>query len=300
MTTLNSTFGHCEDSVNPMQSGDMSIDGPSIDKESPPRYVTFRKGMANSDVLELRNDFQTFQTTMLNMLESWFNKQDEKLAKFMKDFENIKTSIKYMNDSFEEIKSKTEDVAKRVSELEKHSANSNDSLRLLQLEDKIDAMEQQARMCNVEISNLPEKRGEDLPAILENLAAHIKMPLNKQDIVSIHRVPQATAGSTRPKNIIVKLTSRLLRDNFIAAVRLNKGIDSPQLGISGTPYKIYVNEHLTLKKKNLFRETRETARKHGFRFVWVKHGTILVRASETTPIIAIRSDKDLSKMEHKK
>lgn len=94
MTTLNSTFGPCD--VNPHEA-DMSCDGSLIDKESPPQFVTVRRGTANPDALDLRKDFQTFQSTMMNMLERWFERQDEKFAAFITDFNDIKDSITFMN-----------------------------------------------------------------------------------------------------------------------------------------------------------------------------------------------------------
>lgn len=297
MDTFKSVFGQSEEQRKMAKSRVKSPDGSCLEEDSPTHNVTIRKGTSNSDIQELRNDFQSFQTRILAMLETWLGKQDEKFAKFYEDFNDIKTSIKFMNENYEDLKFKTEELSKRMDALEiKQNLQTRELLHLNELEFKLDTMEQQARMSNIEISNLPEKRGENLPVILENIASNINVPLNKQDVVSIHRVPHASNDNTRPKNIIVKFSSRILRDNILSAIRLKKGIDSVKLGISGSLHKIYVNEHLTLKNKSLFRETREAARKSGYRFVWVKHGTILVRAKETSPVIAIRSKTDLSKI----
>ncbi|XP_047543296.1 uncharacterized protein LOC125075632 [Vanessa atalanta] len=59
------------------------------------------------------------------------------------------------------------------------------------LEAKIDMMEQQARQCNLEIANVPERRGENLIKIIEELGTAIKLTINAGDIVSAHRVPHA-------------------------------------------------------------------------------------------------------------
>ncbi|KAL4713824.1 hypothetical protein ACJJTC_015478 [Scirpophaga incertulas] len=166
------------------------------------------------------------------------------------------------------------------------------------LEYKLSTMEQQARHCNIEISNMPERRGENLLSTVEMLGDLIKCPIRSMDVVAIHRVPHADQKNSRPKNIIIKLTSRILRDNILSAYRAcaKKGLDSSQLSIAGTPRTIYLNEHLTLSNKILFRQSREAAKKHEFKFVWVKHGVILVRKSETSPIFAIRCSDDISKI----
>ncbi|XP_063822153.1 uncharacterized protein LOC135072130 [Ostrinia nubilalis] len=143
------------------------------------------------------------------------------------------------------------------------------------LEQKLTAMEQNARQCNLEICYIPERRGENLISIAESLGGIIACPIRASDIVSIHRVPHADSKIKRPKNVIVKLTNRMLRDNVISACRSTKGLDSSKLSISGPPATIYVNEHLTINNKLLFRQCRENARKQAYKYVWVKHGTIL-------------------------
>lgn len=167
---------------------------------------------------------------------------------------------------------------------------------VLGLEIKIDTLEQQARQCNVEICNVPERRSENLITLMENISTKINCSINQRDIIAIHRVPHAHKESNKPKNIVVKLSSRILRDNLLSAFRLAKGVKTDQLGISGTVQSVYMNEHLTLKNKRLFRTCREAANKNNFKFVWVKHATILVREKDGTPAMAIRSPQDISKI----
>jgi hypothetical protein len=129
---------------------------------------------------------------------------------------------------------------------------------------------------------MPERRNENLVSIVELLGDVLKCPIRSADIIAVHRVPHADQRNSRPKNIIVKFSSRIQRDNILAAYRANKGLDSSQLSITGTPYTVYLNEHLTLNNKMLFRQCREAAKKYEFKFVWVKHGIVLVSKSETT------------------
>ncbi|KOB72187.1 Zinc finger DNA binding protein, partial [Operophtera brumata] len=176
----------------------MSVDGSLIEKESPPQYVTQRGVVSSTEIQELRAEFRAIVTSM----EKWFTRQDEKISKVIDDFNDMKASIKFISDGYEDIKTKTEAVSQR---------------------------------CNAEVGNLPEKRGENLVAFLENIADLVKMSISQQDIVAIHRVRQANSGSSHPKNVVVKFSSRILRDSFLAAVRIRKGITTEQLGISGWP-----------------------------------------------------------------
>lgn len=294
MTSMNTTFRQDQSDAGEQEcrSGEMSVDGSLIEKESPPQYVTQRKAVSSSEIQELRGEFRSMVSTM----EKWFSRQDENFSKMIGDFNDMKASIKFVSDGYEDLKTQTGAITQRVAKLEHQSPGIHDNAsRIAELQAKLDLMDQQARQCNAEVGNLPEKRGENLVALLENIADLVKIPINQQDIVAVHRVPQANSGSPRPKNIVVKFSSRMLRDNFLAAVRLHKGMTTEQLGVSGPTHKIYINEHLTLKNKDLFRQAREAAKQRGFRFVWVKHGSILARQHEKSAVFSVRSEQDLAR-----
>lgn len=244
-----------------------------------------------------REDFQIFQNKMLQLLDKWCDKQDKKISKIANDFEDLKNSVKFVNEMCDELNKKTESTRQTVSQLDaKVKSFETHILHTKTLETKIESLEQQARQCNLEIGNVPDRRGENLITLLENLGTAIKHNITLNDVAAVHRVPHANSTSTHPKNIIVKFHSRIKRDNVLAAFRLAKGVTTDQLNISGEPRKVYVNEHLTLSNKKLFREAREAARKCGYRYVWVKHGTILVRENDTSPVTAIRCTSDVSKI----
>ncbi|XP_041986926.1 uncharacterized protein LOC121738757 [Aricia agestis] len=199
-------------------------------------------------------------------------------------------SLQFSSDTEHELDQRLKTVETKVSLV----STSQD--RVIGMENKIQQMEQQARMCNVEVCNLQERRGENLLEIIEIMAKEIKFHIQNSDVVSIHRVPHANNKNSKPKNIIVKFTTRVLRDNFIASYRSSGGLNSTQLSLSGTPQVIYVNEHLTLNNKQLFRQCREAAKKQDYKYVWVKHGVILARKTDNSPVVAIRSLSDIHKI----
>ncbi|CAG5037681.1 unnamed protein product [Parnassius apollo] len=260
--------------------------------------VTFCKGDQN--VLDLRNEFHSFQEKIMASMKEFFDKQNNKITKLIEDFEELKTSIQFINDKYDEIKTQTEEIRSRLFELEKiYKSSQNKDDLIMEVGNKLDTLELNSRQCNIEIVNLPEKRNENLISIIENVAAAVKHPINKYDVIAIHRVPQFNPKSGRPKNVIVKFASRMLRDSFLSAARKEKSLTTEKLQMPGTIHKLYFNEHLTLKRKNLFREVRETAKKNGFRYTWIKHRSILVRANDTSPVLSIRSSEDLSKIKSK-
>lgn len=265
--------------------------------------------------------FTSFQAEMKNSLLIIQESMDQRLGRIDGSINSIKTDLEsYVSEIKTEIKalrcdhnqlvqevssikeslqfhSDNQDViTKRIDKLSSCTATleTNNSL-IFTLQNKIDSLEQHARQCNLEISNVPEKKGENLISLLEKIGGGVGCLITHKDVISIHRVPHASKDISSPKNIIARLSSRILRDNVLGAFRLRKGLNTEQIGMPGTPRSIYLNEHLTLQNKKLFRQTREAAKQNKFKFVWVKHATILARQSENSAIFAIRTPEDLEK-----
>uniref|UniRef100_A0A2A4IYM6 FP protein C-terminal domain-containing protein n=1 Tax=Heliothis virescens TaxID=7102 RepID=A0A2A4IYM6_HELVI len=254
----------------------------------------------NTNISDLRDEFNNLSTTStqiqndLKELRSQFSDTKKDIATLYTKHEELSIVVSELKSSVNFNSANITDNVKRVTEMESR-INTCASETISLLECKIDRLEQHARQCNIEIGNLPEKRGENLVSILESIASIISIPLTQRDIVAIHRVPHAHTQNSRPKNIIVKFNSRLLRDNMLSAYRLSKGITSDRLGLAGTQCRIYMNEHLTLRNKELFRKTREAAKTHVFKYVWVRNATVLVKETDDSPTYAIRSEDDISK-----
>lgn len=244
--------------------------------------ITLLTSEIKTELNSLRSDHSTLEKRVSDL--------DANLKVAIGDISQLSTSIQHTADDQAELKCEIASI--RAQSMQADIINN----ALTALESKIDSLEQQARCCNLELCNVPEKRNENLIALLENIGSKISFSLSQKDIIAIHRVPHAHQDNKKPKNIIVKLSSRILRDNLLSSFRLAKGINSDQLGFSGNTQRIYMHEHLTLKKKQLFRETRDTARKYNFKYVWVKHATILVRETDTSSALAIRSSEDIKKI----
>lgn len=229
----------------------------------------------------LRSEHDNFKLQMHTLKNS-----NEELSQ---QFTSLQGSLQYTSDQCDEL-------VKQMTTLERRVSTSSSSEELFtQLEAKIDTLEQQARSCNVEISNIPERRGENLITIAESIGNKIKFPITHKDIISIHRVPHNLFNKDKPKNIVIRFSSVIFRDNVISAYRLAKGLKSDQIGVTGSSHIIYLNEHLTLKKKMFFRECRLEAKKNNFKYCWIKHSNILVRKTDTSNVHAIRNKKDFSK-----
>lgn len=248
--------------------------------------------------------FQSVLTNELIKITDILSNINKTMISLQADNASFKDSFKAMGERLSEMdrslsasNERQESFENRLQILETRTSTGQElPEQVLVLENKLAAMEQQARECNIEINNLPERRSENLVSIVVDLGKLVGQKISPAEIVAVHRVPHANMKDARPKNIIVKFATKILRDNLVSACRAKKIITSEQLSISGSSQKIYVNEHLTLKNKQLFRETREKARAREFKYVWVKHGVVLARKTDTSPVIAVRSLQDIDKL----
>lgn len=240
---------------------------------------------------EIRNEIHSLRSEQ-SAITQRIDEQEEKYNQLSLELTELQKSTQYQSD--QQI-----DIERRVDTMLKQNQNVADLQNtVVGLVAKIDAMEQSARQCNIELCNIPEKRNENLLSILENIGSKINYSISQKDIIAIHRVPHAQENG-KPKNIIVKFTSRILRDNILSACRLSKDLNAEMLGFPNSSLPIRIHEHLTLKTKQLFRECKSEAVKYNYKFVWVRHGTILVRKKEGARAIAVKCHEELGKLKPK-
>lgn len=102
-------------------------------------------------------------------------------------------------------------------------------------------LEQRSRSNNVEIVGIPEKNKEDIASILSSIGKTISCPIEKNDIDTYHRVAQFNFNKNKPKNIIVRFISRVMRDKFVASAHKHKNLNTTQINFSESN-PVYIND----------------------------------------------------------
>ena len=169
------------------------------------------------------------------------------------------------------------------------------------LKAELNERDQELLLNDVEITCVPEQKGEGLQHISMSLAAKLGVTIAEQDIVCatrVGRVPspaEGAAGGARPRPIVVRLARRTLRDQLLQAARVRRGATTEGIGSSGSPRRFYVNERLTRVNRQLFRRARDLGDRHNWRFVWTRDGRIFVRQHHGANAARhrIRSEADL-------
>lgn len=182
--------------------------------------------------------------------------------------------------------------AKTIQALQSENNRLSDSLNKLSA--KLTNMDNVSRSVNLELHAVPERKDENILALFKKLCELTNATIDDSSIRACRRVARMHQ-SDRPRNILVTLGSSRQRDTIISAVhRYNKNhqkdtLSSSHLGISGTPFKIYVAEHLSPETKSLYAEARKVAKENNFKYVWVRFGKIYLRRDDTSGAILIKS-----------
>lgn len=212
-------------------------------------------------------------------------------------------SIKVFNFEFAKVKSECESQKVDISQLQ----SDNEHLRATtaELALRLNQAEQLSRSCNLELQCVPEHHSENLYSTVQQLAKVIKCPLADSDLQYCTRIAKLNSNSPRPRSILVKFSSRRLRDTFLAgAIKFNRSNPSDKLntshlgmGHSGNKKSpVYVCEHLTLDTKQLHAEARIKAKQLNFRYCWVRDGKVFLRKTESSNYILIKNRSVLNSL----
>ena len=92
--------------------------------------------------------------------------------------------------------------------------------------------------------------------------------------------------------IIVKFVRREMRESLYRARKRLKSITTADFGFS-VDKKIFINESLTPKNKELFKECLKFKKDKSYKFLWTNAGKIFLRRNVDSPVIPINSSADI-------
>lgn len=229
----------------------------------------------------------------LNVLDSMVGEMKALRA----DVTDVKASMAETSADLKLFSEKIRVMDERLSIVENSSTRVVDlEAKINELESQLDNKEQWTRMSNVEIKGIPENKNENLYEIVAALGNKVQFPDLKTQINFITRVPTRNKDNSKP--IIVGFLNRFVKEDFVAAARMglrNSPFRPIDLGYQGSN-RIFVNDHLTTKNKMLLSSAKIIANEKGFQYIWSSHCKIMVRKDGTSPIIHIKTEKDLLKI----
>ncbi|CAG9796323.1 unnamed protein product [Diatraea saccharalis] len=242
----------------------------------------------------------------------------EELRLFRKEMQEMRIQVQSFNETLGALMSRVDicedrldDLTLRIDKLERcdaasESVNNNTALTntIDSLKAELNERDQELLMNDVEITCIPEQKGENLQHFVVTLACKLGVQLEQRDVVSAVRVGRSldvsgvgtSSSSPRPRPIVVRLVRRAVREDLLHAARVRRGVTTEGLDLPGPPRRFYINERLTRMNRLLFRQARGIGVRLGWRFIWTKDGKIFgsrQHAGQGVPRHRLRNRADL-------
>ncbi|XP_026330091.1 uncharacterized protein LOC113237724 [Hyposmocoma kahamanoa] len=217
----------------------------------------------------------------------------DEFKELKKEISELKASCEYSSAKLDDYDEKFSSMDRRIGEI----SSLQDIVTSIQntttgRKANVEKMEQWTRLSNVEIRGVPLKKIENLFTIAENIGKSTGYQILRSQINYISRVPTYSKN----KNIIISFINRYVKEEFIAAAPAFKELKASDIGFSNDTPRIFVNDHLTPTSKILLSKAKQKANDLGYCYKWVKYGKIHIRKNDTSPVVIISKDSDLSKI----
>uniref|UniRef100_A0A2A4JSX1 L1 transposable element RRM domain-containing protein n=1 Tax=Heliothis virescens TaxID=7102 RepID=A0A2A4JSX1_HELVI len=256
----------------------------------------------NTTLKNLNENTQEMKTEVisirkeLSVLKETVCKLESRQTEAERDITSLKNSMQHHSDEYDDIAKKLEIQSKEIKDLYQLKKELDEvKVQNRQLRTDINASEQRDRLLNIEIVGIPELENENLNEIMSKIGNYTEIDMTSDDILQVNRVTAKFKVHGRPRNIVVKLRNRQLKDNIISQARKRR-LSTKDLNIQGSVIPIYINEHLTPYNKNLLKKTKEIAKIKEYQYVWTKNCRIHVRKAVTIPAMFISDEEDLRKI----
>ena len=86
-----------------------------------------------------------------------------------------------------------------------------------------------------------------------------------------------------------------MKEKFYHARKNLKNLTASDFGYQSRN-KVYINENLTRKNKELFNSTLKIKKEKGFKYIWTNQGRIYLRKNEASSPVHIKNQSDLQRM----
>ncbi|XP_031355236.1 uncharacterized protein LOC116179578 [Photinus pyralis] len=160
-------------------------------------------------------------------------------------------------------------------------------------------LEQYSSKNSIEISGVPEIKGEEITNVVTAVSGAVGFTLNRSMIDACHRLGKNPNKPNEPRGIILKFVSRMDKDQLLKCKRIKRNVHVSDLGemFSRLPNvnpnsNIFINESLSQFNRVLYAKARLYSKQNNIKFVWIRNGQIAMRKVEDSKIFVIKSVDD--------
>ncbi|XP_077867097.1 uncharacterized protein LOC144356058 [Saccoglossus kowalevskii] len=216
----------------------------------------------------------------------------DKVVSIDKKINDLQDTVNFVSSFFDEYKQRMSDLGRENAHLNDRLTNTESCLKNAQSE--IEDFQQYMRRNNIEISGIPELPDEDTDEIAKKIASAVGVAIQPGDIDISHR-PFKKPTATMAPSIVVSFTRRSVRNKIYSAKKKLKSKTPTDIGIGNATNPIYINEHLSPTKKQLFHKANKRRKELYWKFILTFNGNIFIRKEDRTPGIVINTESDLQR-----
>lgn len=238
---------------------------PARHSATPPATTTSNPDLVDdADLTDLLASLSKESKTLVKILKTIITKQ------LRSELETMREEITKKDAVIDKLDNEVKDLKTKVHDLEAH----------------LDRVEQYERRDTIIISgpSLPSETPTENTSsvVVETIKEHLKINLKTDDLSVTHRLGASVPGRDRP--MIVKLVNRSLKYDIMGAcVQLRP--------------KLYVNESLTPKRLQIFKQVLSIRKEHRQKFqqCYTKDGNIIIKLKHSTVKHVIVDDESFMK-----
>ncbi len=225
---------------------------------------------------------------------------EEVIEDMKKEISTLKEEHKIMKKEISTIKEERDAIKLESSKLTRKVERCEYKLsciKLRQLRDlkvKLDEVEQKFLERDVQLVNVPElpedqeySEEKEIEKIVNLAREKMSITIKGSSIEKVHRLGKRKEN--KPRDIVVRFRSNITRNKFYQNRKKTCNHSDPE-------HSIYVNDHLTEYRRNVFYATRQLVKQKKIFAAWTQQGNVLIRKNEGDQPEHIRNHEQLSEM----
>lgn len=221
------------------------------------------------------------------------------MSSMRKEISELSTSMQFVSDSLDSNNVIMDEIKKTLSEVQSENqalkaSNQALSREVEGLRERLRSLEQYTRVNNVEISGVPETKGEHIMDLLVDVGAALGVGVKETDVAAAHRVP--SFRKDRDPSVIVQFTTRMMKEQWIAKFRQKKSLTARDINQRFPVQRVFINDHLSPENKQFLSKLKQKGRELNYKFIWCRDGKFFARKAEGQPVKKISSYEDMEKL----
>ena len=213
----------------------------------------------------------------------------------------VNKAVDFMNEQFELYRHENKQLKGKVNMLMDKNKELSDQLKEMKEETsssnlQIDYIERNLKSRNVEISGVPYVQNENVFDLAMKVITKIDPHMRGDDIEYVRRLKKKGNNKDIIQGSILVRFKNINKRNYI--FRNKKNLAEAKLNSEDTNItKVFINENLTPKNKNMFYKANCFRKDKNWKFVWTNNGVVYLREKEGSNAFPIRNLIDIKKLD---